>query len=186
MSTADNPSNRPTRLCPDCRSIQAKNFDRHLNHHYDITTSIGRKLKLRVKREAMRRTEQGLREAEPQLLPKVFKDAMAKDTQVAHAFQQFLDDVGVIWPKQDEDQKQTDSRLPPPRPAMKRKSDDDMSDSEVGIKIILSPLPSLQFLFINFKKLTKNMDYSVLKGAVPFYFKEHQTKTERTGIPTSG
>lgn len=127
MSTAENPSARPSRLCPACRSIQDKNFDRHLNHHFDVSTKEGRKEKLRVKEEASRRTVQGLREGKPQLLPMVFRQALTSDTKVLHDFRQFLDDVGVILPKQlDTVEQQT---APTPAEATKRKQIEDDHDS---------------------------------------------------------
>lgn len=117
-------SARPTRLCPECRCIQDKNFDRHLNHHFDISTVEGRQQKRRVKAEATRRTVQGLREADPDLLPRVLKEALAKDTHAAHAFRNFLDNVGVILPHQQE------AGRPQPTPR-KRKFEEEHDDLEV-------------------------------------------------------
>lgn len=113
-----------------CRCIQEKNFDRHLNYHFDKTTREGRRQKRRVKEEASRRTVQGLREAKPHILPKVWRQALSKDTHVKQAFQQFLDDVGVLLPKQLDPQQTSDSKLPPEK-GTEEKCDDDQSESEV-------------------------------------------------------
>lgn len=83
-------------MCPVCRTIQEKNFDRHLNTHYDVSTRDGRNQKRRAKEEATRRTVQGLRECDITLLPSLIQEALKNDHQVMHGFRQFLDDVGVI------------------------------------------------------------------------------------------
>lgn len=94
-----NPAARPTKMCPECRSIHDKNFDRHLNSHFDVSTRKGRQAKEKAKKEAAQRTVQGIRRSQVCLLPQAIRDLL-KDPLTRFGFTQFLDHVGVSYPKE--------------------------------------------------------------------------------------
>lgn len=152
MSTIDNISARPTKMCPVCRAVHTKNFDRHLNQHFDQSTSQGRREKTQVKREAVRRTVQGLRACNLQLLPTVITEALHKDVQARNAFNRFLDDVGVTCPKEPAPKQDPEITEEPPRgtPSKRKAEDCETEDLEVCYSNIIRR-PVLLFDF--FKKL---------------------------------
>lgn len=99
IPTKGNPAARPTKMCPECREVHNKNFDRHLNSHFDVTTKKGRQDKAKVKEQAALRTVQGVRDSNFELLPEKIRFAI-QDPATRFGFTQFLDDVGVAFPKE--------------------------------------------------------------------------------------
>ncbi|XP_034245771.1 uncharacterized protein LOC117647906 [Thrips palmi] len=102
----ENSATRPTKMCPKCRTICDKNFDRHLNLHFDAETSLGRREKEKVKEEATRRTVQGIRDSQMDLLPKTFSEQLKSNPLIRYQFTEFLDNIGVAYPKEDQERPQ--------------------------------------------------------------------------------
>lgn len=86
-------------MCPECRSIEDKNWSRHLDTHFDSSVVKEAKEKIKVMKEASRRTAQGLRMANLDFLPQAWKEQLDKDPLSKVQFQLFLDDIGAILPK---------------------------------------------------------------------------------------
>ncbi|KAJ1519150.1 hypothetical protein ONE63_011244 [Megalurothrips usitatus] len=137
---------RPTKLCPECRSIHDKNFNRHLNLHYDISTVEGRRKKERALSQATARTVQGLRNSKMELLPASFVQELKTDHLARYTFQTFLDDVGVKYPRETEE----------PAPATERQGRSEDADHTEGV--VTAPTTGEK----SAKKKMQELGYSLL------------------------